>query len=228
MKTVREVIKRLPELPLETFEVAGKLDYGDTGPFLTIRPHEFPTPKKPPTTLPLAPKSEFSIRDYFVQVLYPRVVCTDPGGILGGGVIKADLAKLQNPGGPPAGPRPDRIALAKHERHYKLSSFRGAKLQLPLWCTVKHGPWLAAVRETESCITGEPNFWVLSIVEIPQVTLTWYGLWTDIPAYPNLTVIMGDLSLAAQTSQCCGGFQFCATTQSCIPIQVPCKDNVPA
>jgi hypothetical protein len=37
MKSIHESINRLPELPLEPFEVAGKLAHADRGPFLTIK-----------------------------------------------------------------------------------------------------------------------------------------------------------------------------------------------
>jgi hypothetical protein len=80
MEPVREKIKRLPELPAEAFEVAGKLGFSEKMPGITIIPHKFRTPKKPKKqSASLGPdKSQFSIRKYFVSVTYPRVVCQPP------------------------------------------------------------------------------------------------------------------------------------------------------
>jgi hypothetical protein len=88
---------------------------------------------------------------------------------------------------------------------------------------------LAAVaKETESCLEGVPNQWEFFIVEVPEVALVWFGEWEDMPAFPSLTVIVGDLMPAGQETFCCPGFQWCPTTQSCIPLQVDCQDPIPA
>ena len=82
MSTSHDLINRLPELPLEPFEVAGTLDHSDRGPFLTIRPHKSPAPA-PPNAQTLAPsKSSFTIRKYFTQAVYPRVICYYPDDLL--------------------------------------------------------------------------------------------------------------------------------------------------
>jgi hypothetical protein len=47
MEPLREKIKRLAELPVEAFEVAGKLGFSEKMPGITIRPHKFRAPKKP-------------------------------------------------------------------------------------------------------------------------------------------------------------------------------------
>ena len=82
---------------------------------------------------------------------------------------------------------------AVQERFYKLTSLKSVPFHHPLWCSVKYGPWLAIAKETESCIDGAPATWEFSIVEVPEVSLLWFGYWEDMPAYPSLQVIMGDL-----------------------------------
>ena len=222
--TLKERIDQLPELPVETFEATGELCYADNVPVVTIRPEQFPEPVKPSGVLPAPNKSSAAQRRYWTQVTYPRVICQHPGDLeLDPGHLFVEQGKrdADRPNG-------DVAALAQRERFYKLSALKGARLKHPLWCSVKYGPWLAIVVEQESCITGTPNFWQLAIVEMPQVSLSWYGYWEDIPSYPSLNVIMGDLVMFHQSVQCCPGFKFCPTTMSCIPNAVPCLDNVPA
>jgi hypothetical protein len=96
----------------------------------------------------------------------------------------------------------------------------------PFWCSVKCGPWLAIVIEEESCISVQ-NSWLLFIIEIPEVFLRWYSHWNEIPSYPSLHVIMGTLAMFAQAHLCCPGYQYCPPTESCIPLQVECQDQVP-
>jgi hypothetical protein len=222
MKSIHESINRLPELPLEPFEVAGKLAHADRGPFLTIKPHDRPAPIKPEPKPLAVPRSQFETRRYFTQVLYPRLICHDPGDLL--------VNLPQSPPSDDAGGRPetDVMAIARQERSYKLSALNGVKLPRPYWCSVRYGPWLAIATERESCIEGEANFWELFIVEVPEVALAWFGRWEDIPPYPSLTVIMGDLVLAGRDRQCCPGYKWCTATQSCIPNAVNCPDTVPA
>lgn len=74
---------------------------------------------------------------------------------------------------------------------------------------------------------GVPNRFTLYVVEIPEVVLVWYGAWEDIPQYPLLQVIMGNLYLLGETPSCCPGFKWCATTDSCIPAIVDCGDPLP-
>ena len=181
--------------------MAGKLGRSRRGPYLTIVPPTRPAPKAP-TPVPLPhqiPNSSYQIRTYYAQCIYPRVICIDfsdffddlvldpgpSGGGGGGGRGPGDVV----------GPRPNMALLAKQERHYKLSTLNGVSLAHPFWCTVKYGPWLCIVKESESCITGEPNRWEFFIAEMPEVSMLWYGQWLDQPRLPNLTVIKGDLAL---------------------------------
>jgi hypothetical protein len=93
------------------FEVAGALDHSDRGPFLTIRPHKFPAPDRP-TAPPHAPsKSSFTIRKYYAQALYPRVICYDPGALLAGFKMNVDPQPLPDRDRPPT----DIVALAGQE-----------------------------------------------------------------------------------------------------------------
>lgn len=224
MDKTADIIRRLPEFPLEPFELAGVLDHSDRGPYLTIRPHPQTAPT-PPVTSPSAAlkKSSHAIRKYFTQAIYPRVICHDPGDLLVG--FRMDLG--QAPAGEGSETRPDVAALARRERFYKLSTFKKVELPRPYWCSVKYGPWLAIAVERESCIDGDQNLWEFFIVEVPEVALTWYGEWDDMPPYPSLQVTMGDKVLASQERHCCAEFEWCATTQSCIPMAVDCQDAYP-
>jgi hypothetical protein len=224
MDTLREKIKRLPELPVEPFEVAGKLGFSDKMPIITLRPHKFRAPKKPSTKL-AAKKSQFSILKYFVQVTYPRVICQPPLNqqFNTSGLFEDEEGKNGNES---RLPESNIESISKKVRYYKLTKLNGRKLYEPLWCSVKYGPWLAMVIEEESCIYVH-NSWLLFIIEMPQVFLRWYGLWNDIPSYPSLHVIMGTLAMFDQSHMCCPGYQYCPPTQSCIPVQVKCQDQVP-
>ncbi|MBZ5636145.1 MAG: hypothetical protein LAO55_23700 [Acidobacteriia bacterium] len=222
--TLKQRIDQLPELPVETLEVAGELGYADNVPVVTIRPNKFPKPAKPPGVLPAVNLSQYEQRFYWVQVTYPRVICSHPGDLLTQpGPMFVERGTRES-GRPNAGV----AAIAQRERFYKLMKLKGVQLRTSLWCSVKYGPWLAMVIEQTSCIAGEPSLWQFSIVEMPEVGVTWYGQWGDIPPLPSLTVIMGDLSLFDVKHFCCPGFTFCPTTMSCIPDRVHCQDAVPA
>ena len=218
------LIDRLPELPVEAFEAAGTLERSDRGPFITLRPPKQPEPVRPTSTSRAPNKSSFLTRKYFAWALYPRVICYDPGDLVAG--LEMNIDPPPHPGRnlPPT----DLAVLARQERFYKLSSLQSRVFQHPLFCSVKYGPWTALVSETESCIDNVPNQWEFFIADIPQVGMIWFGTWEDIPSFPSLTVVMGSLAQSSQTSQCCAGFQWCPTTQSCIPLQVTCQDPVPA
>jgi hypothetical protein len=227
--TTRDFIDRLPELPLEPFEVAGTLDRSDRGPFLTIRPHKSPAPKSPapkrPTATPLAKsKSSYTIQKYWTQAIYPRVICCIPGDFLDGLEINVDPQPVPRRDRPPT----DIAALAGQQRFYKLSSLKGVPFKDPLWCSVKYGPWLATAIETGSCFDFVPSQWEFFIVEMPEVSLVWSGNWGDMPAYPSLWVTMGDRVLAGPPQTIgCDGFKWCPTTQSWIPQGVNCQDSIP-
>jgi hypothetical protein len=229
MRKDRYSIDALPELPVEVFEVAGTLAHAKRGPFLTIMPPAQPVPAPPkPPAVPLAPISSFEVRKYYTQAIYPRVICIDPGDLISD--VAFDPTSGGGGGDDPRGDvfgRADLATLARREQQYKLTTLHGNRLHHALWCTVKYGPWLAVVYETESCITGEPNRWEFWIVEVPEVYMVWYGQWLDQPSLPNLTVIKGDLAPAGVSRQCCPGYHWCPTTQSCIPIQIECKPPVP-
>jgi hypothetical protein len=162
-----------------------------------------PEPPRPPALAPT--KSSSATRKYFVWALYPRVICYDPGELIVGLTMDVNPSQHPDRDRPPT----DLSVLARQERFYKLSSLRSSPFRHPLWCSVKYGPWTAAVTETESCLDGVPNRW-------------------EIPAFPSLTVVMGSLALSSQGHSCCPGFQWCQTTQSCVPLQVTCQDPISA
>jgi hypothetical protein len=224
MSTVDDLFRQLPELPQETFEAAGTLERSDRGPFVTLRPHKPPAPQEPPQAAHAPSKSSFTERRYFTQAIYPRVICYEPGDLLAGLSMSFDPQPYGDGGRPPT----DFVALARQERFYKLSALQSVKFRDPLWCSVKYGPWLAAAKETESCLDGVPNRWEFFIIEMPEVALVWFGEWQDMPAFPSLTVIMGDLAPAGHQTFCCPGFHWCPTTGSCIPQHIDCQDPMPA
>lgn len=232
MSAEHDLFRRLPELPEETFEAVGTLERSDRGPFVTLRPHKPEAPSEPPVLAHAVSKSSYSIRRYYTQAIYPRVICYDPGVLVESMATRADPPP--SPGSPSPGfdrPPSDLTVLAGRERFYKLSTrgrFGLENVNAALWCSVKHGPWLAIATETESCLEGELNRWEFSIVEMPEVSLVWWGGWKDMPAFPSLYVTT-DLVLTGQPeTYCCGGFKWCATTGSCIPDGVPCMEAMPA
>lgn len=222
MTTLQEKIDSLPELPVETFEVAGKLGYSDKMPVITIRPHKFPEPEKPASSggMLQAPKSSYTIHKYYAQVTYPLVICQPPPD------EQFDTATLfeEEDNNILDLPESKIRTILKKERFYKLTTLNSRRLPVPFWCSVKYGPWLAVVSEIESCITGEPSFWQMSVYGIPEVYLSWYGNWEDIPPYPSLQVIMGNLVMFDHFYGCCSGYSYCPSTQSCIPIGL-CQEN---
>ena len=88
-------------------------------------------------------------------------------------------------------------SISKKVRYYKLTKLNNRRLHDAFWCSVKYGPWTGMVTEEESC-SNIPNYWTLYVVEKPQVFLSWYGLWNDIPSYPSLQVYMGTLAMFNQ------------------------------
>jgi hypothetical protein len=118
------------------------------------------------------------------------------------------------------GDKRDVEAIARRQQFYKLTSFNGEKFKFGYLCTVHYGPWSAIVNEEGPCIEGMPPRWELLAVPFPNVVLTWYGTWDDIPSYPNLHVMKGDLHLTGEEYFCCPGYRWCYKTQSCIPEQI--------
>ena len=86
-ETTADILGALPELPLEPFEVAGKLGRSDRGSYLTIRANQRPVPKPPVNPPPAKNKSFYTIRQYYTQAIYPRVICYDPGDLLAGATM---------------------------------------------------------------------------------------------------------------------------------------------
>jgi hypothetical protein len=225
MDTVREKINRLPELPVEAFEVSGKLDFSDRMPVITIRPRKFRAPKKP--LAKLGPeKSQHYIRKYFVWVTYPIVVCQAPPAEEFDTATLFEEVRRENKD-KSRSPKSNIESISTKVRYYKLTKLNNRRLREPFWCSVKYGPWTGMVTEEESCL-NIPNFWQLYVVEKPQVFLSWYGLWNNIPSYPSLQVIMGTLAMYDEAHPCCPGYSYCPPLESCISNQIKCQDTVPA
>ncbi|HEX2472382.1 MAG TPA: hypothetical protein VHJ59_06495 [Nitrososphaera sp.] len=224
MTKLEEKISRLPELPVEAFEVAGKLGYSEKVPVITIRQHKYPVPMKPPNPTKLDPnKSEHEFRTYYVQATYPMVICQEPPKAQFDTATMFDAHEEES--GRSDVPESDLATIAKKERFYKLTTLNGVKLPMPFWCSVHYGPWLAIVTEDESCTRGVPSRWDFNIIGGPEVSLSWYGRWEDIPSYPNLSVFMSDLVLKKVERSCCPGFRWCFSTMSCLAHQIRCPDQ---
>jgi hypothetical protein len=225
MTELEEKISRLSELPVEAFEVAGKLGYSEKVPVITILPNKYLASKKPPNTTQLAPdKSEHEIKTYYVQVISPKVICQEPPKSHFNTASMFDEDEKES--GRSDVPESDLATIAKKKRFYKLTTLNGVKLPMPFWCSVHYGPWLAIVTEEESCTTGSPSRWDLHVIGGgPEISLIWFGRWEDIPSYPNLSVIMGDLVLKKVERRCCPGFSWCFSTMSCLAHQIRCPDG---
>jgi len=228
MTNLQERIEQLPELPVEAFEVAGKIDYSDNLPVITLQPLKLPSPEKPkPAPIELGvPIPAWSITEYAMMVTYPKVICQPP--IIDPTPDQVDSRALfrQEKIGRSNEPKPNHERFKK-ERFYKLTTLKGTKLQSPWWCSVKYGPWVAHVRQEAFCI-DIPDNWIVTVGEIPELYLSWYGQWTDMPQYPNLRLFPGStLTFYAETHGCCPGFHQCIPSDSCIPNAVPCPDGIP-
>lgn len=217
MKSTGNPFERLQELPAEMFEQGGKLGLSEHAPVITVIPDKLPEPKPPTGTIAGPNRSSYSIRHYYVQVIYPKLICypqPEPE-------FSSAMRLQQNGDGIREGKR-DLLAVSRTRLYYKLSRFDDRPLS-PFWlCMVQYGPWLAVVEERESCTPGESSRWLLSALS-GEIELVWYGQWEDIPSYPNLQVIMNDLHLFDVQTLCCAGYHYCATTMGCIPTQVTCQ-----
>jgi hypothetical protein len=229
MSYKKNTIDELPELPLESLSLGGSLEPAFTAPVLTIRPDSSAAPEgknpspRPPSTLHCPKSSSHYVKKYLTQVTYPRVIC-HPENELSTSVVQKVFQEHQ---GSPDDNATEQAVDSRQTQFYKLSSFKGTKLNNPYFCSVQNGPWSATVRETQGCRTdcNVPTVsWHLSVNGLPEIDIAWEGEWEDIPVYnyPNLSVIMGDLYLVNEGSECCPGFTFCSTTNSCIPSTVQC------
>ena len=106
MSTADDPFRELPELPLETFEAVGTLERSDRGPFVTLRPHAPPPPKAPPVPATAVSKSSYSIRRYYTQAIYPRLICYDPGVLVESMATRVDPTPVRQG---PAGNRCHRV-----------------------------------------------------------------------------------------------------------------------
>ena len=215
-----DILSRLPELPLEPFELSAKLDYSEHAPVITNRfeaitvtPATIPTPHAPN-------RSSHETRRYFAWILYPHVVCTPVPDL-------EVMARVNTaPGkGPPPSHAGDLAAIADTRLFFKLTKFRGTDLATPWGCEVRYGPWFGIIDYTESCSDAIPDHWVLYAPGM-TISVSWEGAADDMPSVPNLTVLWDPGQPASVQVQCCPGFYFC--NGGCIPNQIPCPGHVPA
>jgi len=221
-KTSKYDIADLPELPLEAFELSGKLEQHGFDPVLSIKPLKLPRPKKPDVATAPAQKCSYMEKTYLSQVLYPKVVCYPPSELFDTAIATA----LQHPLKDVSPNEFNLDLISNYNRFYKLSKFKGTRLTNPFYCTVKYGPWSAVVVEKEACDTDGASSWTLTVNAIPGLLLHWYGTWLNVPSYPLLQIIKGDLSLNSQKPNCCPGCKWCPATHTCILNSVSCEGDV--
>lgn len=218
MQTKSDALSRLPELPVELFELSGKLGYSERAPVITIKPDAvIMEPPEISTAIPV--KTSCTTTTYFVWVIYPQVICypfPDERSLA--------FVKLQNSKPDLHHVETDLRSIASASRYFKLSRLQGVDLPTRYGCHVQYGPWAAHVTQTESCFVGGLDRWELSS-SVLDMSVQWSGQWEDIPSVPNLTVVMGSLSNGVQQFPpvCCPGNSWCPTTGSCLSSQLPCK-----
>jgi hypothetical protein len=217
MKTVDELLKDLPELPVALFELGARMALSETVPVLTNRPHVVEI--APPTiTTPRENKSRRQVRQWFAWALYPKVICyplSDP-------VVYSGLRPIHGNTELPTTIR-DLTAVANVRRYYRRPSDGVLGNAI---CEVRYGPWFATVTERESCDDQVPNMWELSSQD-PGISLSWLGIWEDCPTVQHLTVVVNLNDVAKSWSECCPGFTFCPTSQSCLRNTITCPDAHP-
>lgn len=214
-----DVLKRLPELPVELFERSGKLDYSQHAPVITIRPNTVTA--KPPGVAAAPNRASHELRTYFAWVLYPHVVCTPIPDL-------EILAALELQPDKPPSPRhaADLAAVADTRHFYKLSRFQGRDLVTPWGCEVRYGPWFGTIAYTQSCDDHLPDRWILSS-PVLSMQIAWEGSADDMPAVPNLTVVWDPNQPADVSRQCCPGYRWCPSSQSCLPNSIDCPGLTP-
>lgn len=220
MKTPADPLSRLPELPVELFELSAKLDYSETAPVITNRP-DIVTAKPPVISTPRIVRSSHQVRIRYCWAIYPKVVCYPFNDLVAVAALNLNNSK---PG--LRDNETDLGAIAGARRYYKLSRFRGQDLATAFGCEVRYGPWFAKVTETESCDDQIPDMWQLESQD-PGIALQWLGSWDDRPSVPNLQVVMDLNSIASVSNECCPGHYYCPTTHSCVPNAVDCQDAHP-
>ncbi len=218
MTTLLERIEKLPELPVEVFELNGKLDYSDRVPLITIRPRKLSSTKRPSTRKKSEMnKPNWTRRYYAMMATYPRVVCQPPINDPSIHQINPNVLFAQKDVGRSDAPELDLDIISKRERFYKLTRLKGRKFQSPWWCSIKYGPWVALATQEDDCDPDIPYYWTLAITEIPGYVLTWYGEWNDTPPHPSLQLFpVLPLTSFKQEIGCCGTFHYCAPLGECV------------
>jgi hypothetical protein len=217
MKTPDQLFLDLPELPIELFELGATMGFSESAPIITNRPHVIAIdPSAIPT--PRENKSSRQVRQWFGWAIYPKVICYPLPDPVVYSALKFAHGKAELPAD-----NSDLAATANARRYYKLTGFAGLG---NAFCEVRYGPWFATVTERESCDDQVPSTWELSSQD-PGVALSWLGTWEDRPSVPHLTVVINLNEVAKVWPECCSGYTFCPTSQSCVPNTIPCPDGHP-
>ncbi len=212
-----DILSRLPELPLEPFELSAKLDYSERAPVITnrfeaitIEPAVIPTPHE-------AKRSSYTIKRYFAWVIYPHVVCTPVPDLEVMARVNTQPGKSPQP--QHAG---DLAVIAETRLFFKLSRFRGTDLATPWGCEVRYGPWFGIIDYTQSCFDDSLGRWVLYAPGM-SISVAWEGDADDMPSVPNLTVVWDPGQPAHVGFDCCPGFRMC--NGGCLANQIDCPGS---
>jgi hypothetical protein len=216
----------LPELPPD---LAGQLRQVGSSPFLVVVPKtDMPSPPRLDVSQPLGPNiSSYTVTEYYTLAAYPVVVCYPPE------FAQDVFAPLREADEDRENPAELRRAHQGEESvvEYKLTANAiGERFYNPLYCRLYAHYSLAPVRRTTSCQDGMPDRWELEVTGIPGVgttVISWYGAWSDLPDVPNLDVIATHLIQHKETSSCCPGYRWCASTGGCLKSTVECQDQIP-
>lgn len=208
-----DLLSRLPELPLEAFELSAKLDYSESAPVITNR-FKAITVKRAAIPTPHAPnRSSHELKTYWAWVIYPHVVCTpmpEPE------VMGRVSLEPRNP--PPRHAR-DLAAIAEQRLFFKLSRLHNVDLATPWGCEVRYGPWFGLITYKQTCFDGEPDEWALSS-SVLDMKIEWQGGPSDIPSVPNLTVWWDPARPEHVWSECCPGYRIC--NGACLAYEIDC------
>lgn len=213
-----DLLNRLPELPLEAFELSSKLDYAEHAPVITNR-FEAIRLAAPVIPTPHAPdRSSHELKTYFAWVIYPHVMCVPMPELEVMARVNLEPAKAS-----PPRHGLDLEAIAEQRLFFKLSRLRDFDLGTPWGCEVRYGPWFGVITYTQSCSDSLPDRWALSS-SVLDMKIEWEGGPGDMPSVPNLTVWWDPAQPASVEVQCCPGHYPC--NGGCLPDDIDCPGHL--
>jgi hypothetical protein len=211
---------RLPELPVELFELSAKLAYSETAPVITNRPNRVVVDARVIAT-PRINRASHEIKQFHAWVLYPKVICQSYDDQIAVAALKLDQGEPM-----PKSEMGDLSSMANTRHFYKLSRFNGRDFVTPWGCEVRYGPWFGTIIYTQSCDDQLPDTWAL-VSSVLAMKVEWEGGPDDMPSVPNLTVVWDPGQPASIKRQCCPEHTWCPSSQSCLSDKITCPGLVP-